>query len=50
MAEQLTRKALYDLVWSEPMMTLSSQFGISESHSRRHARGRESLRLLADGP
>jgi len=30
MAERLTRKALYDLVWSEPMMTLSTRFGISD--------------------
>jgi hypothetical protein len=30
MAERLTRKALYDLVWSEPMMTLSARFGISD--------------------
>jgi hypothetical protein len=30
MAERLTRKALYDLVWSEPMMTLSARFQISD--------------------
>jgi len=30
MAERLTRKALYDLVWSEPMMTLSARFRISD--------------------
>jgi hypothetical protein len=30
MAERLNRKALYDLVWSEPMMTLSARFGISD--------------------
>jgi len=29
MAERLTRKALYDLVWSEPMMDLSARFQIS---------------------
>ena len=29
MAERFTRKALYDLVWSEPMMTLSARFQIS---------------------
>ena len=30
MAEQLNRKELYDLVWSEPMKTLSTRFGISD--------------------
>jgi len=30
MAKRLTRRALYDLVWSEPMMTLSVQFQISD--------------------
>ena len=30
MAERLSRKALYDLVWSEPMMTLSARFGITD--------------------
>lgn len=30
MAERLSRKELYDLVWSEPMTTLSSRFGISD--------------------
>lgn len=30
MTERLSRKALYDLVWSEPMKTLSSRFGISD--------------------
>lgn len=30
MAERLTRKALYNLVWSEPMMTLSARFQISD--------------------
>lgn len=30
MAERLSRKALYDPVWSEPMMTLSARFGISD--------------------
>lgn len=29
MAERLTRKALYDLVWSEPMLTFSARFHIS---------------------
>ena len=30
MAERLSRKQLYDLVWSEPMRTLSARFGISD--------------------
>jgi hypothetical protein len=30
MAEQLCRKKLYDLVWSEPMKNLSVRFGISD--------------------
>jgi hypothetical protein len=30
MAERLSRKTLYDLVWSEPMKTLSVRFGISD--------------------
>ena len=30
MSERLTREALYDLVWSEPMMTLSARFKISD--------------------
>jgi hypothetical protein len=30
MAERLSRKMLYDLVWSEPMKNLSARFGISD--------------------
>ena len=30
MAERFTRKALYDLVWSEPMKTISARFAISD--------------------
>ena len=30
MAERLNREALYDLVWSEAMMTLSARFQISD--------------------
>jgi hypothetical protein len=30
MMERLSRGELYDLVWSEPMETLSAQFGISD--------------------
>lgn len=30
MVERLSRKTLYDLVWSEPMKTLSARFGLSD--------------------
>jgi len=30
MAETLTRKELYNLVWSEPLKTLSARFGVSD--------------------
>lgn len=30
MAERLSRKELYDLVWSEPMRSVSARFGISD--------------------
>lgn len=30
MTERLTRKALYDLVWSEPTMTPSARVGIPD--------------------
>jgi hypothetical protein len=30
MAERLSRKALYDLVWSEPMKNLATRFGVSD--------------------
>jgi hypothetical protein len=30
MAERLSRQVLYDFVWSEPMKTLSTRFGISD--------------------
>lgn len=30
MAERLSRKAPYDLVWSEPIKTLAARFGISD--------------------
>src|SRR5256885_12405556 len=30
MAERLSRKTLYDLVWSEPMKNLAVRFGISD--------------------
>ena len=39
MAERLNRKELYDLVWSEPMKTLSARFGISDVALKRHAHG-----------
>lgn len=28
---ELTRKELYDLVWSEPMTTLCKRFGITDN-------------------
>ena len=28
---ELTRKELYDLVWSEPMTTICKRFGLSEN-------------------
>jgi hypothetical protein len=31
MTERLSRKELYDLVWSEPLKTLCSRFGISDA-------------------
>lgn len=30
MAERFSRKALYDLVWSEPMKNLATRFGVSD--------------------
>jgi hypothetical protein len=30
MAERLSRKVLHDLVWSEPLKTLATRFGISD--------------------
>jgi hypothetical protein len=30
MAEQFSRKSLYDLVWSQPMKTLAARFEISD--------------------
>jgi hypothetical protein len=30
MAERLSRRELFDLVWSEPLKTLCSRFGISD--------------------
>jgi hypothetical protein len=30
MVKRLSRKELYDLVWSEPMRILSARFGISD--------------------
>jgi hypothetical protein len=36
MAKRLSRKELYDLVWSEPLRTLSVQFGISDVALRKY--------------
>lgn len=35
---KLTRKELYDLVWSEPMRTLSKRFGLSDNGLRKHCK------------
>lgn len=32
---ELTRKELYDLVWSEPMTTLCKRFGLSDNGLRK---------------
>ena len=31
----LTREALYELVWSEPMLKVAAQFGVSSSYMAR---------------
>lgn len=35
---KLTRKELYDLVWSEPMRTLAKRFGLSDNGLRKHCK------------
>ena len=35
---KLTRKELYDLVWSEPMNTVCKRFGISDNGLRKHCK------------
>jgi len=35
---KLTRKELYDLVWSEPMTTVCKRFGISDNGLRKHCK------------
>lgn len=35
---KLTRKELYDLVWSEPMTTLAKRFGLSDKGLRKHCK------------
>lgn len=35
---KLTRKELYDLVWSEPMTTVCKHFGISDNGLRKHCK------------
>ncbi len=35
---KLTRKELYDLVWSEPMTTICKKFGISDNGLRKHCK------------
>ena len=33
---KLTRKELYDLIWSEPMTTVCKRFGLSDNGLRKH--------------
>lgn len=35
---QLTRKELYDLVWSEAMTTICKRYGLSDNGLRKHCR------------
>jgi hypothetical protein len=35
---KLTRKELYDLVWSEPMTTICKRFEISDNGLRKHCK------------
>jgi len=35
---KLTRQQLYDLVWSEPMTTISKRFGLSDNGLRKHCK------------
>lgn len=35
---KITRKELYDLVWSEPMTTVSKRFGLSDNGLRKHCK------------
>lgn len=35
---KLTRKELYDLVWSEPMIALAKRFGLSDNGLRKHCK------------
>jgi len=35
---ELTRKELYDLVWTEPMSTLCKRFGLSDNGLRKHCK------------
>ena len=34
---ELTRKELYDLVWSEPMTTICKRFGLSDNGLRKYS-------------
>jgi hypothetical protein len=36
--EPISREALYDLVWSEPMLRVASRFGVSSSYMARVCR------------
>ena len=35
---QLTRKELYDLVWSEAMTTICKRYGLSDNGLRKHCK------------
>ena len=35
---KISRKELYDLVWSEPMTTVSKRFGLSDNGLRKHCK------------
>lgn len=35
---ELTRKELYDLVWSEPMTTICKRFGLSDNGLRKRCK------------
>lgn len=45
MSERLTRKALYDLVWSKPMMSLSARFEIFDVALKKTCARQKSVRL-----
>lgn len=51
MAERLSRKELYDLIWSQPTKTLASRFGISDVALKKTCERAEIPTLIVDiGP